>query len=319
MRIGQRLYLAVIPAVLGLFLVAALAYWGQYAYQVPLVVLVVAAIASVGSFFLAWRNTKYVSSRLERLAGTNAEAPRGVRDEIDIIENAVDRLSTEAKIARKEVAQTESRAIADRDELSAILASVAESATQAINEVRLPVHILLANKFGDLNENQEEMLGAAQNAVDQAAALLGRVQLIAELDRGTLEPRRDPIRIDDVIAAALPELRAEAERRQIEVKVDLAPALPRVITDRTRFQDAIAMLLRSAVRRTPDGGSVGVGAERDGSLVNLTIDHGSEGGPDVERTIARRLIAALGARVEETRSRTRVLVPAMLPATSRES
>ena len=35
MKVGQRLFLAVIPAVLGVFTVALLAYFGQYARTAP--------------------------------------------------------------------------------------------------------------------------------------------------------------------------------------------------------------------------------------------------------------------------------------------
>jgi signal transduction histidine kinase len=316
MRIGQRLFLAVLPAVLGLFLVAALAYWGQYAQRVPPLLVIVAAVAAVASLLVSWHNARYVTSRIERLAGAQAHPRPGPRDEIDTIESAVDRLSSEVTIAREEGAQRESRAVAHREELSALLATVTESAMRAIDEVRLPVHILLANRFGDLNENQEEMLGAAQSAVDQAAALLGRVHLIAELDRGSLELRRDPVRLDDVVNAAIPALRAEAKLRQIEVSVDLAPALPRVITDRTHFQDAIATLLRSAVRRTADGGVVTIAAQREGAGVCLTIEHGTGDAAGVELAIARRLIVAVGGRVEEGAAHTRIDMPATQIPTS---
>ena len=80
-----------------------------------------------------------------------------------------------------------------------VLARVSDG-VPALDEVRLPLHILLENRFGDLNENQEEMLAAAQSAVDQAAAMLGCVRLIADLDRGALEPRRDLLRLDDLIS-----------------------------------------------------------------------------------------------------------------------
>ena len=48
MRVGQRLFVAVVPAVLGVCLVAALAYWGQYGRTAPAGLLVVALAASVG-------------------------------------------------------------------------------------------------------------------------------------------------------------------------------------------------------------------------------------------------------------------------------
>ena len=68
MRVGQRLFLAVLPAVFGLLSVAALAYWGQYARQAPNAVVSLAIAASILSLVMAWTNTRYVARRLERLA-----------------------------------------------------------------------------------------------------------------------------------------------------------------------------------------------------------------------------------------------------------
>jgi signal transduction histidine kinase len=309
MRIARRLHLALLPAVLGLFLVAALAYWGQYAYRVPSVVVLVAAVAALSSFLVSWRNTKYVAARIERLAGGPARQPGNATDEIESIERAVGHLSSEVALAHEERVRKETQVRAARAEASDILSTVAEAATRAIDEVRLPLHILLANRFGDLNENQEEMLGAAQAAVEHAAALLGRVRLVAELDRGTLEPRRDLLRLDDVLGTLVPALRAEAADKEVELEVVLAPALPRIVGDRTHLQDAIGTLLRGALARAPRGSRIRIEAEREHKVVCLTLTHGAEGSTGVDQAIARRLLLALGCEVNETAGRTEIRLP----------
>ena len=72
MRVGQRLYLALLPAVLGVLTVAALAYWGQYAHaRRPEVVVVVAVIA---------RSARSRSRGATRATSRNRiEQPRGRR------------------------------------------------------------------------------------------------------------------------------------------------------------------------------------------------------------------------------------------------
>src|SRR5262249_27801738 len=120
MRVGQRLFLAVTPAVLGVLLVAALAYWGQRFRAAPEWVIVVAAAAVIASLVLAWQNTRYVARRIERIAGgPGSPAPTGMSplrrvrsiampragmdpDEIDSIEAAVDRLTGIATEAAEE-------------------------------------------------------------------------------------------------------------------------------------------------------------------------------------------------------------------------
>ena len=60
------------------------------------------------------------------------------------------------------------------------------SAARQLDEIRMPLHILLENRFGDLNDNQEEMLATARTAADDAQALLERLRQVADVDRGTL-------------------------------------------------------------------------------------------------------------------------------------
>ena len=67
-RTSQRLFLAVIPAVVGVLAVAGLAYWGQYAQRAPHIVVIIAAVAAVGSLVMAWYNTRYVAQRIAQLA-----------------------------------------------------------------------------------------------------------------------------------------------------------------------------------------------------------------------------------------------------------
>jgi len=75
MRVGQRLFLAVVPAIVGLLTVAALVYFGEYARQAPEWLVLVAVTAALGSAVLAWRNTRYVTQRIEQL-GRGARSPR---------------------------------------------------------------------------------------------------------------------------------------------------------------------------------------------------------------------------------------------------
>ena len=60
-------------------------------------------------------------------------------------------------------------------ELEAHVAKTLAAATRWLGQVRISLHILLENRFGDLNENQEELLGAARAAADEADAELRKL------------------------------------------------------------------------------------------------------------------------------------------------
>jgi signal transduction histidine kinase len=305
MRISQRMYLALLPAVLGVFTVAALAYWGQYAHAVPQWIVAVASVATVASLVIAWINARYVARRVERLATTSsvqrssdAATPRSP-DELETIEGAVQDLST--AVGRAEAArQAEHSSLRDRQRSYAELLSLASrDALQRLDEIRLPLHILLENHFGDLNENQEEMLGSARAAAEQAGDAFQRLEEIADLDRGTLVMRRDRVRPADLVAGVLPALVAEGQQAGVHVTAEVAPALQSILGDRGRLQLALELLLHDSLRRTASGGEVRVTADVAGRDVLFAARHGDGAANPLATALGRRLIEAQGGSVSE--------------------
>lgn len=302
MRVAHRMYLALLPAVLGVFTVVALAYWGQYQHAAPEWLVVVAAIATLASFAAAWINARYVAQRIERLATTSAAqrpATAGSPDEIAAIESTVQHLSTavgEAEAARR----AEQDSLKDQQRAYAELLSLASrDALQRLDEIRLPLHILLENHFGDLNENQEEMLGSARTAAEQAGDAFQRLEEIADLDRGTTVLRRDRVRPADLIAGVLPALVAEGQQRQIQVSAEVAPAIQSILGDRGRLQLALELLLHDCLRRTKQGGEVRITADVAGRDVVFTVHHGSGEANPVSVALGQRIVAAQGGSVSE--------------------
>ena len=310
MRVSNRLLMTLAPAFVGLLTVVALAYWGQYERQAPHFAVFAAMVTLGASVLLALRNARYLAQRIERLAGT--EPDRAV-DELDSIEQSVERLQAEVTAAREEAVRERRAAIEGRSELAALLSTATGAATNALDEIRLPLHILLENRFGDLNENQEEMLESAQAAAEEATALLRRLQLTADLDRGVVELRRDPVRVDDIVRNLLPTLESLGERRNVRVVADLAPALPRVPADRTYLHEALSILLRSAVERTAERGEVHIQVESVPGAVRLSATHGAGKVRPLEDALVRQFSRAMHVTVTESEQSTTVELAVSLP------
>lgn len=311
MRVGQRLYLAVVPAIIGLFTVAALAYWGHMYRSAPVWVVAAAAAAAVGSLILAWRNTRYVARRLERLVGR--ASPAGAPDELDSIEAVVDRLSGAVTEAEADSRRLEVAASERIQEYAALLAEASSALSRQLDEVRLPLHILLENHFGPLNENQEEMLAGASTAAEAADLELRRFRDIADLDRGALSLRREQVRLGELLRALKPQLEADGERASVTIALDVAPGLPRIAGDRVRLQEALERLLRYVVRHATPGNAITLAAAAENGQITLTV----EGGPpltlDADVALARRIILAHGGSLDDQAGRTRVVFPGLNP------
>ncbi len=299
MRIGHRLVLAVVPGVLGLFAVAALTYRGQANRAEPLRLIVITGVATLLSLALAWQNTRYIARRIERPAGHGPATG----------ESAVSPLAAVATRLRCDGSADEIDAIERVQEYAALLAEGASAVSRQIDEIRLPIHILLENHFGTLNENQEEMLACARSAAEAAGTELARLREIAELDRGALNFRRDRIRVGDLLQTLEPQLVADGERAGVGVTIDVLPGLPVVAGDRIRLQEALDLLLRHLVRRALPGSKVRIEMERDQGDVALNVASGSTPTLDATVALAQRIIGAHGGRMETRDGLVRILLP----------
>jgi signal transduction histidine kinase len=318
MRISQRLFLAVIPAVLGVLLVAALAYWGRARHAAPEWVVAVAAVTAAVSLVLAWQNTRYVARRVERLAGDRASrepiarSPLGVvrdaalpargvaHDELDSIERVVDQLSNAVSVAH-EGGKVRERAAAERiEEYAVLLDEAAAVVRRQLDEARLALHILQDSSFGALNEHQLEMVEAARAGTDAAETEVARLQEIAQLDRQAIIVRRDPIRIGEMLRGLRPQLSAEGASTGVTVALDILPGLPRVMGDRIRLQQALEFLLRHLVRHAPPGNEVRVGVRWEPGSVQVTVGNSRAPTLDPDVALARRIIDGHGGHLDVT-------------------
>lgn len=295
MKISHRLFLGVIPSLVGLLTVAGLAYWGQYAHTAPILVVWAAGVASIIALVLAWWNTRYVVHRVERLAARKGRDAQ--LDELDVIEQTVESLGEEAIAAKADAARAAEDAGRRTIEYATLLAEAVTSASRKIEEARLSLHVLQESHFGELNDNQEEMIGAAREATEAAEADLNHLRQIADIDRGALTLRRDLVKPADLIRSLLPILNAQAAKQGVRILPELEPALPRVIGDRGKLQDALGLILKDAVRYAVPGTSVSIHAASEATKIKIIVHHGSPHSYTGDIALADRLIAAQGGSV----------------------
>jgi signal transduction histidine kinase len=304
MKISHRLFLGVIPSVVGLFTVAGLAYWGQYAHTAPQLVVWAAGAATVVSLVVAWWNTRYVAQRVERLASTRAGGDEV--DELDVIEHRVELLGEAATTAKADAARAAEDAGRRTKEYATLLAETATSASKQLAEARLSLHVLQDNHFGELNDNQEEMIGAAREATEAAEVELNHLREIADIDRGALTLRRDLVKPGEIIRSLQPLLNAQATKQGVRILLELEPALPRVVGDRGRLQDALGLILKDAVRYALPGTSISVHAASEPSAVTIIVNHGSPHSYTGDVALADRLIRAQGGSVSHRADSTTI-------------
>jgi hypothetical protein len=285
MRVAHRLFLSVLPAVAGALAVAALC--GAHGS-----LRAIAGLAGGCSLGIAWWNARSLAQATESRPGraqqSGCDCGNSGRDLIGRGDRELDARSGEPEAEGGRVdAGLRAR------EHAALVSDAADAARRRIEEIRLPLHILLESRFGELNENQEEMLSAAQDAAAAAEAELRRVQQVVELDTRDLQIRPELVRVVDLVAPVLQAVAARGQAVGVRVYADVSPALPHVRVDRHLTHQALALVLDEALA-AGEGASLRLDAVQDPDDVRLVISHGGGSIDPTRLAIAGRLLQAQG-------------------------
>src|SRR4029079_243826 len=108
-----------------------------------------------------------------------------------------------------------------------------------------------------------ELLADCVEESDRVLVMLNTLMDISEAESGTLQLRREPLPLGDIVARAVDLYRDVADAKGVTVTAIASPEII-VSAARTRLEQVAANLIDNAVKYTPAGGRVDVEARREG-------------------------------------------------------
>lgn len=126
-------------------------------------------------------------------------------------------------------------------------------------------------------DRYRDALADCVEETDRVLVMLNTLMDISEAESGTMQLRREPIRLADVVERAVDLYRDVADAKG--VIVDVVSGVSRtVFADRTRLEQVAANLIDNAVKYTPAGGRVTVELGADGEFAIVRV---SDTGPGI--------------------------------------
>jgi signal transduction histidine kinase len=219
--------------------------------------------------------------------------------------------------SEREARATAEAAVRGRDE---VLRVVAHDLGNSMSAVLVTTTLLLRTL------PEDEAGGKSRRRVENIRALVEQMQRLRQdlldaalLEAGQLSIERGPCGPDTLLEQSIERYAPVAEERSIQLDERIEPGLPRVLADEARLLQVIANLLTNALKFTPPGGKIGVGAERAGDQVRFhvrdsgpgipaenlsrlferfwTTKQGNPSGAGLGLTIARGIVEAHGGRI----------------------
>lgn len=175
------------------------------------------------------------------------------------------------------------------------------------HEIRTPLTAIKGyaeTLLGPAGEERDTAIRFLQ-VIDRHSERLGRLiddlLTLSDLEFGRTPPRRRPLAVEPVIDDVVQILGDRAEQRGIALTTDVHGSTPAVDADGDQLRQVLINLVDNAIKYTPDGGTVhlGAAASRDGADVDFTV---VDTGPGIPSQDLPRLTERF-FRVDKARSR----------------
>jgi signal transduction histidine kinase len=131
-------------------------------------------------------------------------------------------------------------------------------------------------------DRYREALADCVEETDRVLVMLDTLMDISEAESGTMQLRREPVRLSEVAARAVDLYRDVAEAKGVTLTFahSTGGAEEVVVTaDRTRLEQVAANLIDNAVKYTPTGGRVEIDVRRAGDVAVLSVHDTGPGIP----------------------------------------
>ncbi len=144
------------------------------------------------------------------------------------------------------------------------------------HELRTPLNSILgfsevllsADQLGD---KQLRWVRNIQTSGERLLNLINDILDLAKIEAGKMQIRLEEFSIHDVAEGLLNMFRPLAEKKNIDLRGQIDPAVPVLRQDVVKLQQILSNLLSNAIKFTPEGGRVLLRAEADACQVVLTV------------------------------------------------
>lgn len=164
------------------------------------------------------------------------------------------------------------------------------------HDLRTPLAIMkgyietLLLKEDDFDKEQKRKhLSTIQNSTEKLSKLVTQLFEYSKLESNQIEPEKEPFLISDLALDIHSKYQILAEKKKINLELDMEEGTPLVFADLGLVERAIQNLIDNAIKFTPEGGNIVIKIIPSGTGVEFSIkDSGPGISPDQQSLIFER-------------------------------
>ncbi len=166
----------------------------------------------------------------------------------------------------------------ERDALRHFIADASHQLRTPLTALRTFLELLQGPAAED-PEARVAFLAESQAQVDRLAWITQNLLDLSRLEGGLIQLEWAEHPLADIVRSAVSIFREAAARKGLTVELELSDGLGEILCDRWRVEMALSNLLDNAVKFTPAGGRIIVGARREESMVRIWVE---DTGPGID-------------------------------------
>ena len=219
------------------------------------------------------------------------EAVRKARDELEVrvrerteelaqerrnLETAVKARTAELRESLKKIEDANLRLQEANRARSRFLSSMSHELRTPLNGILGFTDLLRGQFFGPLNEKQLGYVNQVDDSGKHLLSLINDLLDMAKIDAGGMELELGPVSAEEFIQATTSMMSSQFKKKEITLRTFLEPGLPVLSADIRKCKQIMLNLLSNALKYTPKGGEVEIGAaaEKDSQLKITVKDTG---------------------------------------------
>ena len=185
---------------------------------------------------------------------------------LGIVADLTEQKTAEEARSRAERLESDNRQILEASRLkSQFLANMSHELRSPLNAIIGFSDLLSSDKFPVAAEQQRQFIGHIGTSGRHLLQLINDVLDLSKVEAGKFEFYPEPVNLQELFADMRNVLFSLLQRKRLTLRVDVEPAVARVVIDAARLKQALFNYLSNAIKFSPDGAIISVNASAEGA------------------------------------------------------
>jgi signal transduction histidine kinase len=231
--------------------------------------------------------SRAISGPVSRLRSASAEISRGEfdveiptqsKDEIGDLGRSISQMAQELKKRHEELEESNAVLARQAAELETANKTQADFMAMIVHDLRAPMSNVVGvatmmedGYMGSLTDEQRKWIGKIKSNTDNLVALVNDYLDVSKLEAGRIDLSRGQVDLNVLLRNTIENFAPLATDKRISLTSGTDVSLPAIQADARRLEQVLNNLLSNALKFTPEGGEIELGASADGAEAKIWV------------------------------------------------